>query len=1069
WWCVLVNRLVEPVNRKHPSPVAGTQGWGTSAKRLLLQVVARSILETLNDVEPNDVQRVIAVISRLASDNEPSIRAELVEQLPQICMHLSARQHILPNGVPLHVLPILEQFLTDTNSHVRKMTQNAFTMLLEQNIIQLSFIEEHICPLLIQLTDFSNLDDYRIEAVGMMSKLVRFLGKESTEKLLLQTFTRLCLDVSFHVRRVCASNFGEFCTVVGQELTENVLLSRFRSLCQDSIWGVRKGCADFFVPVAITVSNQVRKEVLSPLFVNLLNDQSRWVKTAAFQSLGPFISTFADPSKTGLYYSDNGIVVIEDHTSNDSGLGSSESNANSPTDIDVDEVEETLNEEFSQLSTTSHKKQIDTENNEFSQFQFWRDPIPELQLEFEVNAQSLQMKTQSGDPLNEDHVMNDTLEHNCDSNINTKNNDSDMSQELSSNLSDDQKSVTNYMTEDPTEGNFELNFSQLNARRKCMNEFYDMTSDKRSNAWTAYNPIYPSADIMEVREPLLGLYSNLNMGESDELMSFAFGESMPMGSGYMFPYRRPPPSQDIIPNDQKQIDTENNEFSQFQFWRDPIPELQLEFEVNAQSLQMKTQSGDTLNEDHVMNDTLEHNCDSNTNTKNNDSEMSQELSSNLSDDQKSVTNYMTEDPNEGNFELNFSQLNARRKCMNEFYDMTSDKRSSAWTAYNPIYPSADIMEVREPLLGLYSNLNMGESDELMSFAFGESMPMGSGYMFPYRRPPPSQDIIPNDLLEHYLSMTNPIHYQTVDPDLCHHCAYSLPAVTLTLGRKNWSCLRETYELLAAEMQWKVRWTLASSLHQMSNILGSELTTRDLLPVFLSFMKDLDEVRFGILQNLAPFLKLLLRPQQQGILPKISEFLKMDNTRNWRFRQTLAQQIIELADIYTASEIMEYLLPIGLVLLNDKVSEVRLAAIRLISVLIKQIFESFLYDPTTYTDNRLDIIWELNSQLAESSKWIQRQTYILVCDQLIQNESIPTELFIDKMLQHLLNLSDDNVPNIRLVLARTLANTFWPIAQFRSHLKVQQTLEDLQSDKDKDVRQQSSAVHHLCDTLYSDNI
>jgi serine/threonine-protein phosphatase 4 regulatory subunit 1 len=166
-------------------------------------------------------------------------------------------------------------------------------------------------------------------------------------------------------------------------------------------------------------------------------------------------------------------------------------------------------------------------------------------------------------------------------------------------------------------------------------------------------------------------------------------------------------------------------------------------------------------------------------------------------------------------------------------------------------------------------------------------------------------------------MTNPIHYQTIDPDLSHHCAYSLPAVALTLGRQNWPCLRETYELLAAEMQWKVRWTLASSLHQMSLILGSDLTTRDLLPIFLSFMKDLDEVRFGILQNLASFLKLLLRPQQQGILPKISEFLKMDNNRNWRFRYTLAKQIIELANLYNASEIREYLLPIGLVLLVDK--------------------------------------------------------------------------------------------------------------------------------------------------------
>jgi len=104
-----------------------------------------------------------------------------------------------------------------------------------------------------------------------------------------------------------------------------------------------------------------------------------------------------------------------------------------------------------------------------------------------------------------------------------------------------------------------------------------------------------------------------------------------------------------------------------------------------------------------------------------------------------------------------------------------------------------------------------------------------------------------------------------------------------------------------------------------------------------------------------------------------------------------------------------------------------------------------------------MIEDLNSQMAESNKWIQRQTYVLVCEQLVGNHSLSIDLFIDKMLEHLLNLSEDKVPNIRLVLARTVAHTLWPIAQFRSHLRVQQTLEDLQSDKDKDVRNQALAV------------
>ena len=86
----------------------------------------------------------------------------------------------------------------------------------------------------------------------------------------------------------------------------------FYSLCEDSVWGVRKACADVFMPVSCVCSPQVRKQDLSPLFINLLRDQSRWVRMAAFQALGPFISTFADPAITALLHNENGEIVITD-------------------------------------------------------------------------------------------------------------------------------------------------------------------------------------------------------------------------------------------------------------------------------------------------------------------------------------------------------------------------------------------------------------------------------------------------------------------------------------------------------------------------------------------------------------------------------------------------------------------------------------------------------------------------------------------------------------------------------------------------------------------------------------
>lgn len=52
----------------------------------------------------------------------------------------------------------------------------------------------------------------------------------------------------------------------------------------------------------------------------------------------------------------------------------------------------------------------------------------------------------------------------------------------------------------------------------------------------------------------------------------------------------------------------------------------------------------------------------------------------------------------------------------------------------------------------------------------------------------------------------------------------------------------------------MRRTLAFSIHEMALILGDEITHRDLVPVFDGFLKDLDEVKIGVLKHLADFLR-----------------------------------------------------------------------------------------------------------------------------------------------------------------------------------------------------------------------
>ncbi len=159
---------------------------------LFRQIVARTVLETLRVVvdDANDVAVVLQVMNKLADDvgecycrhtnrveshffiasiSEPSVRAELMEQVPHIAMFCQEFKLQLSSVVPDHLLPMVVKFLTDTNNQVRKTSQAALLVLLEQGLVEKSDVQDQVCPVIIRLTEPDSLDDYRTEAVAVSS------------------------------------------------------------------------------------------------------------------------------------------------------------------------------------------------------------------------------------------------------------------------------------------------------------------------------------------------------------------------------------------------------------------------------------------------------------------------------------------------------------------------------------------------------------------------------------------------------------------------------------------------------------------------------------------------------------------------------------------------------------------------------------------------------------------------------------------------------------------------------------------------------------------------------------
>nr|CAD7585782.1 unnamed protein product [Timema genevievae] len=959
-----------------------------------------------------DEQKVALISRRLLPDYEPAVRCELMEQLPNIAMLCHEDKDRLHHLVADKLLPLVLKFLGDTDNQVCKSSQESLMVLIEQGLIDLNSVEDKVCPYILMLTDLDSLVEFHTGAVApalmsgthgttrlgewnylsrhspdrhiglLMGKIAPLIGRKSTENLFLEKFALMCADPVFYVRKVCAANFGEFCSIVSVESIENTLLPRFVDLCKDEIWGVRKACAEVFMSVSCACTMEMRKSTLASLFANLLSDPSRWVCMSAFQTLGPFISTFADPRVTGLTYNRVGELTLSNPDSKEYKNILSRLTSSQISDSELARViaDSKSNAEESDLLTNVAEVKVEKTLSEQSVLvDGGSDTTSSLSAEFEQQQENLQY----------DKVVETYDVKSCEAVI--YNVDSAIAEEMGG--------------------------GSVDTRTCGGGDREEMGSLKSAGA------------------PERNEASQLHVSETAGCLQIHVGAGL-------------------------------DYFNTFQYWRVPIPELELNIRLTAEgkpsTVHIKAKVTDEatqrtyaseLSVDMDIDSELEklatklenwpvsedcpllreaQICTSSVATVSGDDTVTNVVESNM---QKAVVMIRPDG------EINTSVKRTKFKLFNPSQDMCPDTRpvnrplnnhrDTLWAISNMAPPASkeEVIDGRAPLKNLASELASGQEPQ---------------------SPVPSvtQCIVPQMLIDHYVSMTHPWQAQKIDTEIAHHCAFSLPAVALTLGRENWFLLKDAYETLASDLQWKVRRTVASSIHELAVILGEDLATKDLVPIYNGFIKDLDEVRIGALKHLADFLKLVRPSERNSFLPRLTEFLLTDNEWNWRFREELAEQLLMTVGLFSPMDVRKHLTPLAIALLMDKVAAVRHIALYLVTQLVHHV--------SIDTVLMRGLLAELAEQFAHSKRWSRRQTFALLCSRLVSEHVLPEKHFARDILPHLLDLSWDRVPNVRLAVARSLsqdilAQKYFSSVQSPHHELIMPVLKRLQVDQDRDVR------------------
>ncbi|KAI7868704.1 armadillo-type protein [Spinellus fusiger] len=249
--------------------------------------------------------------------------------------------------------------------------------------------------------------------------------------------------------------------------------------------------------------------------------------------------------------------------------------------------------------------------------------------------------------------------------------------------------------------------------------------------------------------------------------------------------------------------------------------------------------------------------------------------------------------------------------------------------------------------------------------------------------------------------------------------------------------------LVVDTNQHVRAAIATNISGFAPILGKDSTIEYLLPLFLQLLKDeFPDVRLNIISQLEHVNQVIgVDRLSQSLLPAIVELAE---DKQWRVRLAIIEYIPLLAKQLGVVFFDDKLLRLCMSWLCDAVFSIREAA----TTNLRQLVDTFGGAWATET-----VIPQI-VEMAHHTNFLFRMTSLFALATMAG--SLSSDVVKDKILQTVLHLKKDPIPNIRFNVAKSL-ETLVPIlkqtpesAELISTL-VTPALHELSKDSDIDVR------------------
>ncbi|PVG03360.1 putative ser/thr protein phosphatase 2A regulatory subunit A [Serendipita vermifera] len=263
------------------------------------------------------------------------------------------------------------------------------------------------------------------------------------------------------------------------------------------------------------------------------------------------------------------------------------------------------------------------------------------------------------------------------------------------------------------------------------------------------------------------------------------------------------------------------------------------------------------------------------------------------------------------------------------------------------------------------------------------------------------------------------------------------------------CVRD----LSADSSQHVRAALGTHISGLAPLLGKEATIEHLLPLFLHLLKDeFPDVRLNIISKLEQVNNVIgIDLLSQSLLPAIVE---LAGDKQWRVRQAIIEYIPLLAQQLGKAFFDEQLSNLCMSWLGDIVFSIREAA----TLNLKKLIDVFGVDWA-----RQAIVPRVVT-MATHPNYLYRMTTIFAINAMAP--SLNVQVIRDDILETVLRLAGDPIPNIRFNVAKTLEVIGGVMETSNEGKEVTKnnlipTLQQLQADNDADVRYFSTRALERC--------